>query len=313
LEEAFAIRKTFISASSTNACRMVHGESDGLPGFIADKYGDVIVVQFLSCGVEYWRQTIIDLLVEYGDCSAIYERSDTDSRALEALPARSGSIWGSFPEDRVKIHENGIDFLVDVLTGHKTGFYLDQRDNRAHVRSLVAGRSVLDCFAYTGGFTISVINGGARNVTSVDSSEDALNLARENLNLNGYDSTSVEWVADDVFQVLRKYRDRNRKFDLIILDPPRFAPTVAHTQRAARGYKDINLLAFKLLNPGGILVTFSCSGGVSEELFQRVVAGAALDAGIRARIVKRLHQASDHPVALNFPEGSYLKGLVIQV
>jgi 23S rRNA (cytosine1962-C5)-methyltransferase len=222
-------------------------------------------------------------------------------------------VWGRCPENRIKIYENGIDFWVDVASGHKTGFYLDQRDNRAYVRSLVKGRLVLDCFAYTGGFTLSAIKGEARNVTSIESSGEALSLAKENLSLNGYDSAIVEWVNDDVFQALRKFRDKNRKFDLIILDPPKFAPTIAQTQRAARGYKDINLLAFKLLNPGGILVSFSCSGGVNEDLFQKIIAGAALDAGIKARIVNRLHQACDHPVALNFPEGAYLKGFVIQI
>jgi 23S rRNA (cytosine1962-C5)-methyltransferase len=313
LEEAFSLRKTFISIHTTNAFRLVHGESDGLPGLIVDKYGDVIVVQFLSSGAEYWRQTLTGLLAEFGGCESIYERSDADSRSLEGLPARSGLLWGRSLEGRVKVYENDVDYWVDVVRGHKTGFYLDQRDNRTVVRDLASRRSVLDCFTYTGGFTLSAIKGGAASITSMDTSEGALDLARENLLLNSMDPNLVEWVAEDVFQTLRKYRDRNRKFDLIILDPPKFAPTTAQVQKAARGYKDINLSALKLLNPGGILITFSCSGGVGGELFQRIVAGAALDAGKQARIVKRLSQAADHPVALNFPEGAYLKGLVIQI
>lgn len=313
LEEALSLRKTFISTDTTNAFRLVHGESDGLPGVIVDRYGDVIVVQFLSSGAEYWRQTLTDLLAEYGECESIYERSDADSRSLEGLPPRSGLLWGRSLEGLVKVYENDVDYWVDVISGHKTGFYLDQRDNRADVRDLAAGRSVLDCFTYTGGFTLAAIKGGATSITSMDTSEGALDLAKENLLLNSMDPNFVEWVAEDVFQTLRKYRDRNRNFDLIILDPPKFAPTKAQVDKAARGYKDINLLAFKLLNPGGILITFSCSGGVGDELFQRIIAGAALDAGKQARIIKRLYQASDHPVALNFPEGAYLKGLVIQI
>lgn len=313
LEEAFSLRKTFISTDTTNAFRLVHGESDGLPGLIVDRYGDVIVVQFLSSGAEYWRQSLTDLLAEYGECESIYERSDADSRSLEGLPPRSGLLWGRSLEGLVKVYENDVDYWVDVISGHKTGFYLDQRDNRAEVRDLAAGRSVLDCFTYTGGFTLAAIEGGATSITSMDTSEGALDLAKENLLLNSMDPNLVEWVAEDVFQTLRKYRDRNRKFDLIILDPPKFAPTKAQVEKAARGYKDINLLAFKLLNPGGILITFSCSGGVGDELFQKIVAGAALDAGKQARIIKRLYQAADHPVALNFPEGAYLKGLVIQI
>ena len=283
LEEAFALRKTFISTDTTNAFRLVHGESDGLPGLIVDRYGDVIVVQFLSSGAEYWRQTLTGLLEAFGGCESIYERSDADSRSLEGLPARTGLLWGRSLEGLVKVYENDIDYWVDVVRGHKTGFYLDQRDNRAAVRDLASNRSVLDCFTYTGGFTLSAIKGGAASITSMDTSEGALDLARENLLLNSMDPNLVEWVAEDVFQTLRKYRDRNRKFDLIILDPPKFAPTTSQVQKAARGYKDINLLALKLLNPGGILITFSCSGGVGEELFQRIVAGAALDAGKQAR------------------------------
>jgi 23S rRNA (cytosine1962-C5)-methyltransferase len=313
LDEAFAYRKSFISSESTNAFRLVHGESDGLPGLLADRYDDLVVLQFLSNGSENWRKTLTNLIAEMGNWKAIYERSDSDVRALEALPVRNGILIGKIPENRIMIYENGVNYWVDVVNGHKTGFYLDQRDNRAFVRNLAKGRSVLDCFAYSGGFTLAALKGEARSVTTLDSSFEALNLAGENLRLNGFDPRMIEWVEADAFQTLRKFRDQNRKFDLIVLDPPKFAPTAAQAGRAARGYKDINLLAFKLLNPGGILVTFSCSGGIAEDLFQKIVAGAALDAGVEARIIKRLHQASDHPVALNFPEGAYLKGFAIQV
>jgi 23S rRNA (cytosine1962-C5)-methyltransferase len=313
LEKAFFYRNSLIKNESTNAFRLVHAESDGIPGLIADRYGDLVVLQFLSSGVEYWRETLISLIAEMGNWKAIYERSDSEVRALESLPTRVGILRGSLPESRLTIYENETEFFVDIEKGHKTGFYLDQRDNRACVRNLAKNRSVLDCFAYTGGFTLAALKGGAQSVTSIDSSNEALGLARENLGLNGFNPEMVEWIVADAFQALRKLRDQDRKFDLIILDPPKFAPTAAQAQRAARGYKDINLLAFKLLNPGGILVTFSCSGGVSEDLFQKIVAGAALDAGIEARIMNRLHQAPDHPVALSFPEGAYLKGFVIEV
>jgi len=313
LEEAFTYRKSFISPESTNAFRLVHAESDGLPGFIADRYENLIVLQFLSYGSEYWRETLINLIAELGNCETIYERSDSDVRALEALQVRNGILKGKIPDNGIKVYENGIDFWVDVEKGHKTGFYLDQRDNRVFVREIAKGCSVLDCFAYSGGFTLAALKGGAQCITTLDSSSEALNMARANIRLNGFEPGVIEWIEADAFQTLRKFRDGNRKFDLIILDPPKFAPTAAQAQRAARGYKDINLLAFKLLNPGGILVTFSCSGGITEELFQKIVAGAALDARVDARIIKCFHQASDHPVALNFPEGAYLKGLAIQV
>ncbi|UCD40829.1 MAG: class I SAM-dependent rRNA methyltransferase, partial [Chloroflexota bacterium] len=204
-------------------------------------------------------------------------------------------------------------FWVDVGSGQKTGFYLDQRDNRLHIQKLAASRAVLDCFAYSGGFSIPALAGGAKHVLAIESSSESINLGRENVLLNKLPENRIEWIEGDVFQNLRKLRDQNRKFDLVILDPPKFAPTAAHAQKAARGYKDINLLGLKLLNPNGLLVTFSCSGGVSEDLFQKIIAGAALDAEVEAKIITRLGPGIDHPVALNFPEGAYLKGFVIQI
>jgi len=313
LGQALAARQDAISPEMTDAYRLVHAESDGLPGLIADRYGDVLVVQFLSSGAEYWRETLAGQLQEQTGARHVYERSDVDVRVLEGLEGRTGAIFGGEPADRLTITENGLRFWIDYRKGHKTGFYLDQRANRARLRDLANGRRTLDCFAYTGGFTVSALAGGASSVTAIDSSAEALALARENVALNALPGEQVEWVVGDVFQTLRKYRDQDRSFDLIVLDPPKFAPTVSQAQRAARGYKDINLLAFKLLSPGGLLVTFSCSGGVSEDLFQKIVAGAALDAGVNALLLERLHQGMDHPVALNFPEGAYLKGFVLRV
>ncbi len=297
----------------TNAMRLVHGESDGIPGLIVDRYADVLVFQLLTAGVERWKEVLTQNASAITGVSTIFERSDVDVRNLEGLEERVGFLKGSELPERVVINENGLQFLVDIRMGHKTGFYLDQRLNRYFVRSLAGGREVLDCFCYTGGFTSAAAFGGAGSVLSVDASAEVLEGAALNLKLNGLDSTRVELRQADVFKFLREMRDRGRTFDMIILDPPKFAQTTAQVARAARGYKDINLLAFKLLRPGGLLVTFSCSGGVDENLFQKIVAGAALDAGVEARILQRLSQGPDHPVALNFPEGAYLKGFIIQV
>ena len=297
----------------TDAMRLVHGESDGIPGLILDRYADVLVFQILTAGVEHWKDSLVQSVSSITGFATMFERSDVDVRRLEGLEERVGMIAGSDIPERVLIHENGLKFLVGIKTGHKTGFYLDQRDNRYLVRSLANERDVLDCFCYTGGFTCSAALGGARTILSVDASAEALELAARNLAENGLDSSQVEFRQADVFKFLREMRDRGRTFDLIILDPPKFAQSASQVAHAARGYKDINLLAFKLLRPGGLLVTFSCSGGVDEALFQKIVAGAALDAGVEARIIQRLSQGPDHPVALNFPEGAYLKGFVIQV
>jgi len=293
------------------AMRLVHGESDDLPGVVADRYGDTAVLQLNSAGADRWREAIADALLATGVASRIWERSDADVRQLEGLPPVAAPLRGGREPTRVVIDEEGVRFGIDLEQGHKTGFYLDQRDNRQQLRALSGGRDVLDCFCYTGGFTLNALAGGARSVTAVDSAGDALELARGNAELNGL--AQPEWIEGDVFQALRRFRDQARSFDLIVLDPPKFAPTAAHVEKAARAYKDINLLAFKLLRPGGLLMTFSCSGGVTAELFQKIIAGAALDAGADAQVVSRLGAASDHPVALSFPEGDYLKGLICRV
>lgn len=311
IQQSVLLRQPLLA--ETNAVRLVHAESDGLPGLVVDQFGDVLVVQLLSAGAEFWRQQIVEGLAALPGVETIYERSDAEVRRLEGLVERSGLLWGRQAPEPVQIRENGLEYQVSIEGGQKTGFYLDQRANRLQLRQQAAGRHAMDCFSFTGGFAINALQGGAASVTLVESSEEALALAESNLALNGFTQEKYELVQADVFQQLRKYRDAGRSFDLIVLDPPKFAPTRKQVQQAARGYKDINLLAFKLLNPGGLLYTFSCSGGVDAPLFRQIVAGAALDAGVQAQVVNRLHQDSDHPVALNFPEGEYLKGLVCRI
>jgi len=311
IKRALRLREQLPAAKHTNALRLVHGESDGLPGLIVDRYDDVLVAQFLSAGAERWRDEILNALMELTGCTAVFERSDAEVRKLEGLEPRTGFVRGNKNASRCPIIEYGLNFRVDVAEGQKTGFFLDQRENRQRVRALAAGRAVLDGFCYTGGFAIAALAGGAKRVEAVESSKDAIHIAKENLAANPLDASRVEFVQADVFKHLRLLRDKGAQFDLIVLDPPKLAPTAAHARNAARAYKDINLLACKLLAPGGLLATFSCSGGVSAELFQSIVAGAALDAGAEAKIIERFSAAADHPVALEFPEGDYLKGLLV--
>jgi 23S rRNA (cytosine1962-C5)-methyltransferase len=289
----------------------VHAESDGLPGVVIDRYGETVVLQLSSAGAMRWRDAIADAVVAVVKPVSVYERSDADVLALEGLQPSVGLVRGAPPPSPMLVNESSVLFEVDVPHGHKTGFYLDQRANRSRVRELAAKREVLDCFAYTGGFSVNALAGGAARVTAIDSSRPALELLSRNVALNKL--PACECLEGDVFQLLRKMRDQARSFDLIVLDPPKFAPTAAHAEKASRAYKDINLLAFKLLRPGGLLFTFSCSGGVPPDLFQKIVAGAALDAGVDAHIVDHLGPGADHPVALNFPEGAYLKGLLCRV
>ncbi|MBI5435508.1 MAG: class I SAM-dependent methyltransferase [Nitrosomonadales bacterium] len=312
IASALALRRDLKLADESSGMRLIHAESDGLPGLVVDRYGDVLVMQIGSAGAERWRDTCADILQQLCNPVCIYERSDSDSRTLEGLELRNGTLRGTLP-DNVEVVEHGLRFKVDVAHGQKTGFYLDQRDNRALTETLARDKDVLNCFCYTGGFSLYALRGGAKSVLSIDASEEALQLAQRNVELNGLDASRTEWQCADVFAALRKLRDQNKKFDLIILDPPKFAPTAAFAEKAARGYKDINLLGFKLLRPGGLLFTYSCSGGISEDLFQKIIAGAALDAGVDAQIVHKLHAAADHPVLLSFPEGAYLKGLVLRV
>ena len=311
-EKASALRRAAIAPEATDAFRLVHGESDGLPGLIADRYADTLVVQILSAGCERWRATLIEILGELSRCSRIYERSDAEVRSLEGLVPRAGLITGPAIDRPVRIVEHGINYEVDVVGGQKTGFYLDQRENRRRVASLARGREVLNCFCYTGGFTLAALSGDARSVLSVDTSGPALAMAGRNVALNGFDAGRTQWIEADVFLTLRKLRDAGRQFDLIVLDPPKFAPTPKDAERASRGYKDINLNALKLLGPCGLLATFSCSGGISPELFQKIVAGAAADAGASLLLRERFFAAADHPVLIEYPEGEYLKGLLLE-
>ncbi len=304
---------------TANAYRLVNAESDGIPGLVVDRYGDWLVVQALTLGIAERKDMLADLLVELLSPAGIYERSDVDVRQKEGLAPETGVLRGEAPPELIEIDENGRRFLVDVRQGHKTGFYLDQRENRAIIGDWfrsderASQRTVLNAFAYTGGFAVYALGSLVKRVINVDSSAEALALARRNVALNGYRTDDDDFVEGDVFQVLRYYRDAGQQFDMIILDPPKFAQSPRQVENAARGYKDINLMAFRLLRPGGLLATFSCSGAVTADLFQKIVFSAVLDAGREAQIIRWLAQAPDHPVALTFPEGGYLKGLLCRV
>lgn len=311
LQRAIAGRAGLAAAPAIDAYRLVHAEADGLPGLVVDRYGDWLVVQCLALGMARHREEVIAQLVELLDPKGIYARDDADVRSKEGLSMETGPLWGVGPPERVEIVEHGHRFLVDLKRGQKTGFYLDQRENRRQAADYCAGAEVLNAFAYTGGFGVYAGRSGAGHVTNVDTSAEALALAEENLVLNG--CALQEMVCGDVFQVLREYRDQGREFDLVILDPPKFAASQAQVVGASRGYKDVNLLAMQLLRPGGLLVTFSCTGLVSADLFQKIVFGASVDAGRDVQIIRRLAQGPDHPVLLTFPESAYLKGFVCRV
>jgi 23S rRNA (cytosine1962-C5)-methyltransferase len=297
----------------SDGVRLVHGESDGLPGLIVDRYGDTLVAQFTSAGVERWKEVICDALLATTGLSKLYERSDASSRALEGLPEATGWLRGSGPVD-LRLTEHNWQLAVNIAEGHKTGFYLDQRDSRkrfADYAQRLKFERVLNCYCYTGGFTVAALHGGAVHVTSIDSSGPALEKAAANVALNGFAPERAAFMDADVNASLRQFIEQGRSFDAIVLDPPKFAPTVAHAERAARAYKDINRLAFKLLEPGGVLFTYSCSGGISADLFHKIVASAGCDAGVDGYIHERMGGAPDHPMTLTFPEGEYLKGLVV--
>jgi 23S rRNA (cytosine1962-C5)-methyltransferase len=318
VDEAFLRRRVRESAErrahirpGSSGLRLVHGESDGLPGVVADRYGDVVVVQLLSAGAERWRETWKRAFGELAGVRAVFERSDVEVRGLEGLAPKVGALVGDV-HGPVRIEEDGIAYEIDVAHGQKTGFYLDQRDNRSLAAELAKGADVLNAFCYTGGFSLAALKGGANRVESIDTSEEALAHARRNLEINSLDASKAEWIAADVFSHLRRYRDQGRKFGLIVLDPPKFAPTEKHVPNAARAYKDINLWAMKLLAPGGHLLTFSCSGAVGPDLFQKIVAGAAADAKVDLQIRRHLGASEDHAVSIHFPEGEYLKGLWLQ-
>jgi 23S rRNA (cytosine1962-C5)-methyltransferase len=310
LERAIAARQSLAENTGTTAYRLVHAESDYLPGLIVDRYGEWLVIQFLTLGIERWRENLVGLLVDLLDgVQGVYERSDVQVRAKEGLEQRTGVLWGQEPPDLTQVLEQGYRFLVDLKQGHKTGFYLDQRENRARLPAFCAGAEMLDVFAYAGGFSVRAAGAGAAAVTLVESSASALGLARRNVP----EHRAVDYVEGDAFSVLRGFRAQGRRFDVIVLDPPKFARSEREVKRAGRAYKDVNLLALQLLRPGGVLFTFSCSAAVSADLFQKIVFGAAVDAKREVQLFGRLAQGADHPVALTFPEGAYLKGLICRV
>jgi 23S rRNA (cytosine1962-C5)-methyltransferase len=327
VQRALEHRQTMVH--NTGAVRLVFGEADGLPGLIVDYYiadgapGEVaseestqrgqLVCQFMAAGVEAWKDAIVSALTGATGCPNVYERSDVSIREKEGLEQTTGVLAGDAPPDTLIASENGVRYHVDVRNGHKTGFYVDQRDNRALVQALSNGRDVLNCFCYTGGFSLAALKGGAKRVVSIDSSGEALALAQQNVSANGFDPQRATWLDADAFKTLRRLYDDGERFDLIVLDPPKFAPSREHVDRAARAYKDINLTGLKLLRPGGLLFTYSCSGAIDAELFQKIVAGAAADARVDARILKRLGAGVDHPLLTAFPEGEYLKGLLLQI
>ncbi len=311
IDAAVALRQRM--AIQSDGVRLIHGEADGLPGLIVDRYADTLVAQFLSAGSERWKAQIADALLAVTGCTRLYERSDSGVRKLEGLAAVTGWLRGE-GDTQVTIREHGWQLTLDVEAGHKTGFYLDQRDNRARFAQWVkqfGAERVLNYYCYTGGFSVAALAGGATRVVSVDSSAPALDRARAHVELNGFDASRATFADADVNAHLRAQLEAGQRFDAIVLDPPKFAPTAAHAERAARAYKDINRLALKLLAPGGLLLTFSCSGGVGAELFHKIVAGAGIDAGVDAALIARLEAACDHPTTLWFPEGEYLKGLAL--
>ena len=310
---ASAVNARSLFDIKSDGCRLVHGESDGLPGLVVDRYGDTLVAQFSSCGSERWKSVIVEALLAQTGLTRLYERSDASVRGLEGLPEATGWLKGSGATG-ITITEHDWKLSLDVADGHKTGFYLDQRDSRQKFASYAKRlqfKRVLNCYCYTGGFTVAALAGGAEHVTSIDSSGPAIERAVANVALNGFDASRTTLHDADVNASLRQFIKDGTSFDAIVLDPPKFAPTAAHAERAARAYKDINRLALSLLEPGGALFTYSCSGGISADLFHKIVAGAGLDAGVDAFITERMGGAPDHPMTVTFPEGEYLKGLVL--
>jgi 23S rRNA (cytosine1962-C5)-methyltransferase len=313
IEDAIQLRNNIINTTSTNAYRIINSEGDFLPGMIVDKYDNYLICQFLSAGAEFWKNEILEIIFSLIKPVGIFERSDVAVREKEGLKPIKGILSSKEPPDLIEIIEHNNKFFVDIKQGHKTGFYLDQRDNRNLLSQFSKGMDVLNCFSYTGGFAVYSLMGGANKVTNVELSAETLALAEKNISINGFDSTKYENIQDDVFKYLRKLRDSNKQFDIVILDPPKFAESASQIGKASRGYKDINLLAFKLLKKNGVLFTFSCSGHITQDLFNKIVADAACDSGKDVHILKYLTQSVDHCISTTFSEGFYLKGLVCKV
>ncbi len=312
LRNAIASRKHLLNAD-TNTCRLVFSEADFLPGLIVDQYADFLSLQILSAGMENAKEEIIELLKEELNPRGIFDKSDAGARKHENLEATQGLLWGETPPEFIEVRENGIAYHINIADGQKSGFYCDQRDNREILAAYSKDKNVLDCFCYSGGFTLNSLKHGAAHVTSVDSSALAIETLAHNLELNGFDPAQQLSIQSDVNKQLRVFKEEGKKFDIVVLDPPKYAPSRSALDRAARAYKDLNRLGMLLLEKGGILATYSCSGAVDMETFKQIIAWAALDAGKEVQIIKQFHQPEDHPVRVSFPEGEYLKGLLLRV
>jgi len=312
LEKAIASRAHLLN-ENTNTCRLVFSEADFLPGLIVDKYADYLAVQILSAGIESVKETIINILRSILNPKGIFDKSDAGARKHENLEPEQGLLWGEEPPEFIEVKENGVIYHINIADGQKSGFYCDQRDNREILAAYTQGKNVLDCFCYSGGFTLNSLRAGAAHVTSVDSSALAIETLKHNLSLNGFSDALQTSFQSDVNKQLRVFKEENKKFDVIVLDPPKYAPSRSALDRAARAYKDLNRLGMLLLEPGGILATYSCSGAVDMETFKQIIAWAALDAGREVQIIKQFHQPEDHPIRMSFPEGEYLKGLLLRV
>jgi 23S rRNA (cytosine1962-C5)-methyltransferase len=312
LEKAIASRAHILN-DNTNTCRLVFSEADLLPGLIVDKYADFLSVQILSAGIKTVKETIINILRSALDPKGIFDKSDAGARKHENLEPAEGLLWGEQPPEFIEVKENGLIYHINIAEGQKSGFYCDQRDNREILAAYTKGKTVLDCFCYSGGFTLNSLKTGASHVTSVDSSALAIETLKHNLELNGFSENVQTSIQSDVNKQLRVFKEENQKFGAVVLDPPKFAPSRSALDRAARAYKDLNRLGMLLLEPGGVLATFSCSGAVDMETFKQIIAWAALDAGREVQIIKQFHQPEDHPIRMSFPEGEYLKGLLLRV
>ena len=313
IKTAISGRSHLLTDGETTACRLIFSEADFLPGLIVDRYADFLSVQILSSGIEKAQQSIIEILVKYLSPKGIFDRSDATARTHEGITAENGLLWGEAPAEFIAIKENGITYHINIAEGQKSGFYCDQRDNRKILAGYTKGKNVLDCFSYSGGFSLNAFAHGAEQVTSVDSSALALETLKQNITLNQFDVTKQVSIQSDVNKQLRAFSDEGKKFDVVILDPPKFAPSRSAVDRAARAYKDLNRRGLMLLESGGLLATFSCSGAVNIDTFKNIIAWAALDAGKEVQIIKQFCQPEDHPIRLSFPEGEYLKGLLVRV
>lgn len=313
INKAIASRAHLVTSKDTNAYRLIFSEADFLPGLIVDKYADFLSVQILSTGIEKAKPIIIEILVKALQPKGIFDRSDATARTHEGITAENGLLWGEAPAAFIAVKENGITYHINIAEGQKSGFYCDQRDNRQILATYANGKSVLDCFSYSGGFSLNALKLGAIEVTSVDSSALAIETLQQNIELNKFKSKKYTTIQSDVNKQLRAFKEEGKKFDIVILDPPKYAPSRSALDRAARAYKDLNRLGMLLLEPGGLLATFSCSGAVDIDTFKQIIAWAALDAGKEVQIIKQFSQPEDHPIRISFPEGEYLKGLLVRV